>query len=457
MFKPNINLPQPLSLKQTLGPSFILLGLALGSGELILWPYLAATYGLGLLWGAALGISFQYILNTEVMRYTLAWGESVFVGFTKLGRWLPVWFILSTFIPWSLPGFSSATAEIIRAFFPSLPHKLVVIMLLILVGLILSAGSTLYHTIEKFQKTIVLVSIPILFALAFFLVKASDWGAALVGLAAVGDNWRFFPPGVAIASFLSAFAYAGAGGNLNLAQSYYIKEKGFGMGKYMGKISSLFSNNKEHVQLTGHHFSDTAKNRVLWIKWWNLVTREHLLVFWLLGFLTIIILSTLAYATVYGQASTQGLGFLFLQAEVIGQTTWPIMRGVFLIVAGFMLFASQVGILESSSRIISENVLLLHKKRSEKIMTSQWFYWALWGQILLGIITYSFGFTEPKLLITTSAILNAVAMMVSFVLIYFLNKKHLKKAFQPTVWRQAILWLAAIFFLYFLVQIIKPN
>ena len=87
------NLPNPPGLIHTLGPSFVLLGLALGSGELILWPYLAARYGLGLLWGGLLGITFQFILNTEVMRYSLAWGESVFVGFRKLARWIPLWFI----------------------------------------------------------------------------------------------------------------------------------------------------------------------------------------------------------------------------------------------------------------------------------------------------------------------------------------------------------------------------
>src|SRR3989338_5726921 len=96
------SLKSPPSIWKTLGPSFILLGLALGSGELILWPYLTANYGLGLLWGGLLGISFQYVLNTEAMRYTLAWGESVFVGLRKLSILIPVWYIISTFIPWSL-------------------------------------------------------------------------------------------------------------------------------------------------------------------------------------------------------------------------------------------------------------------------------------------------------------------------------------------------------------------
>jgi len=94
------NLPNSPSLLKSIGPSFILLGLALGSGELILWPYLAAKWGMGLMWGALLGISFQFILNTEVMRYSLAWGESVFVGFRRLSKWLPLWLRLT--LPWKL-------------------------------------------------------------------------------------------------------------------------------------------------------------------------------------------------------------------------------------------------------------------------------------------------------------------------------------------------------------------
>lgn len=72
-------LPPPLTLGALLGPSFILLGLGLGSGELILWPYLVAHFGLGIIWGAVLGIAFQFFLNMEVERYALITGESVFV------------------------------------------------------------------------------------------------------------------------------------------------------------------------------------------------------------------------------------------------------------------------------------------------------------------------------------------------------------------------------------------
>ena len=55
--------PDTIPLKKLLGPSFIILALGLGSGEVILWPYLVSNYGLGIFWAAVLGISCQYFIN----------------------------------------------------------------------------------------------------------------------------------------------------------------------------------------------------------------------------------------------------------------------------------------------------------------------------------------------------------------------------------------------------------
>ena len=58
--------PQPIPLKKMIGPSFIILALGLGSGEVILWPYLVANYGLGIAWGAVLVITCQFFINLEI-------------------------------------------------------------------------------------------------------------------------------------------------------------------------------------------------------------------------------------------------------------------------------------------------------------------------------------------------------------------------------------------------------
>ena len=127
------DLPQPLKLSKLLGPSFILVGLGLGSGELILWPFLASKFGLGIMWGALLGITFQFFINMEVERYALVTGESVFVGLArKLKGISPVWFILSTLIPWMWPGIIASSATLIANIFginysPVLPIILLLI------------------------------------------------------------------------------------------------------------------------------------------------------------------------------------------------------------------------------------------------------------------------------------------------------------------------------------------
>ncbi len=444
------SLGKPPSLARTLGPSFILLGLALGSGELILWPYLAANYGLGLLWGALVGITFQFVLNTEVMRYSLARGESVFLGFRRMGIVVTLWYIISTFIPWSIPGFSSAASQILSSFMPFLPEKLVAIGLLLITGFILTAGKSIYATMEKFQRTVILIGLPLLFGIAIWLTKTTDWQEVAWGLIGKGENWWFFPSGVSIASFLGAFAYAGAGGNLNLAQSYYVKEKGFGMGKYAAKISSLFSKDAQPISLEGHLFSNTPTNKVRWNQWWRMVNLEHFIVFWTLGLITILVLSALAKATVYGQVVESGLSFLYTEANIIGATLGTTVKIFFLLIASLMLFSTQLGVLESSARIISENVLLLSYKKGKKVNISKGFYVVLWLQILLGIAIYMFGITEPRVLITFSAILNAAAMMMSFGFVYLLNKRELPKEYQPGKIRKLIMLLAFIFFFYFL-------
>lgn len=443
------NLPKPPKLINSIGPSFILLGLALGSGELIMWPYLSAVWGLGLMWGAFLGITFQYILNREVMRYALATGESVFVGLRKLIPWIPVWFILSTFIPWSLPGFSSASSQIFANVFNLDNEKILGVIFLLFTGITLTVGKTLYKTMEYLQKTIIIVGLPLIVLLVILVTNKADWIEVGMGMLGKGNGWWFFPPGVALASFLGAFAYSGAGGNLNLSQSYYIKEKGFGMGRFTQKITSILSPGKKEFKLEGSTFSDTPENYSLWKRWWFVVTTEHFIVFWLIGLVTIILLSILAKSLVFGEASVSGIDFLYQQSSALSSQTNGIFGLSFLIVAAIMLFSTQIGVLESSSRIISENILLTFVKPGSLTNPSLAFYIALWGQIIVGITVLMLGYQEPRFLLTLSAVLNALAMMIAFPLVFFLNQKTLGGKYQASLPVKILFALGFLFFVYF--------
>jgi hypothetical protein len=45
-------IPEPVDWKKLIGPSFILAAMGLGSGEAVMWPYMAAYYGFGVFWAA---------------------------------------------------------------------------------------------------------------------------------------------------------------------------------------------------------------------------------------------------------------------------------------------------------------------------------------------------------------------------------------------------------------------
>lgn len=441
------SLPESPSLKKLIGPSFIILALGLGSGEVILWPYLSANYGLGIIWGALLGLTFQFFMNMEIERYALAHGESVFVGLARKLRLISFWFLLSTFIPWMWPGIIASSAKFFGTVFGLTDTHYLTIGLLVVIGCILSLGPILYKTVERLQKTIISIGVPSIFLLSIFLAKPTDWITLAQGAIGIGNGFIFLPEGIAIATFLGALAYAGAGGNLNLAQSFYIKEKGYGMGKYAGRITSLLTGRGENVSLTGSKFEATTENLQRFKVWWKNINIEHFVVFWGTGSVTILLLALLSYVTVYGQpGNAQGVGFVIREAQAIGQMTIAVVGTFFLLVVGTTLFGTQLGVFDATSRILSENLILASSNKLREKHLRTLYYLVLWAQILAGITIMLLGFTEPLQLVITAAVLNAFAMFVHTGLTLWLNLTSLPKQLRPSVFRIIAMSLAFLFY-----------
>ena len=442
--------PKPVSFKKLIGPSFVILALGLGSGEVILWPYLASNYGLGIAWGAILGITFQYFMNMEIERYALVKGESVFVGIYKLWKPAVYWFIISTFIGFGLPGIIAASAKVMAGVLGVEDFKWIAILFLLIVGLILSIGKTVYGMMERVTKIIILIGVPFIFLLAVFVATKTDWSALFQGIIGKGEGFWFLPEGISIATFLAAFAYSGAGGNLNLTQSIYIKEKGYGMGVYSQKISSLFAKKEEReIILDGTDCAETPEDISRFKKWWKLISIEHGFIFWFLGVISMIFLMLLSYATTHGLAgNAEGINFVINEGIVIGQMILPFVGVLFLVVVSIMLFQTQLGVMDSTSRIMAENLAIkkLHGKKEGKINLSKIYYYFVWAQIAFGIILFLFNIYEPKTLIILGAVINAFAMFVHLGLVFWLNHKSLPKVFRASLWRKIIIGIIFIFF-----------
>ena len=441
--------PAPMPLKKILGPSFIILALGLGSGEVILWPLLSANYGLGIAWGALLGITFQFFINMEIERYALVKGESVFVGVNKIFPWAAWWFVASTFIGFGLPGIVAASAHVFAFILGIENFKWLAILFLLIIGLILSAGKTVYGTMEKITKTIIVTGIPFIIVLVALLSTGVDWAALGSGLLGIGSGYRFLPAGISLATFLAAFAYSGAGGNLNLTQSIYIKEKGYGMGAYSQKIAGLFKNvsQRQKVKLAGEDFALTPDNIKNFKAWWKVVNLEHLLVFWLVGLVSIAMLMVLAHATTFGLiGNAEGISFVINEGVAIGEKLFPALGMLFLLVVAVMLFQTQLGVLDSTSRIMAENVAIKKIHQNKEINLSKIYFSFVWAQIVFGITLFLFNITEPKFLIVLGAVINALTMFVHIGLVNWTNYKLLAKPFQPHLLRRLILAVIFVFF-----------
>jgi len=392
----------------------------------------------------------------EIERWALINGESVFVGLArKLGRWVGGWFILSTLVPWIWPGIILSAAEVMVEIFGGNSRVMALIML-VLIGAILTLGPVVYKTEEALQKWLILIGVPIIMAIAIGLSKVADWQDLAVGLMGRGEGYNWLPKGLPFLSFLAAFAYSGAGGNLNLAQSFYIKEKGYGMGKYGSKITSILTGKREKAKLEGKTFAINALSLKRFNKWWKVINWEHGLIFWLTGFVTIAMLALLAYVTVHGSGvEIEGIGFLIEEAKVIGLRTVPVVGVVFLLIVGAMLFSTQLSVFDATSRIMSENLVIIDKKRFGIEKLPQFYYLFLWTQIILAMGVVIIGFGQPVGLVILAAGLNAVAMLVYGIAVLWMNMTSLKKELRPSGFRVGVVGIVIGFLVLFCVMTLK--
>jgi hypothetical protein len=232
------DLPEPQSLRKYMGASVIILATALGSGELILWPYITTQVGLGLVWLSVLGITVQFFLNMEIERYTLVTGETAVTGFSRMWVGFSVIFALGAILPNTIPGWASGAAELFTFIFGlgegALP--IVATIFLVSIALALTLSPVVYQLLEKVQAVLVVI-ILVFIALAIFIATdLSAWTGVVTeapqGIANLPTYWKE----LGAISILAAVSFAGAGGANNLCQSNYVRDKGMGMGIHIPNI-----------------------------------------------------------------------------------------------------------------------------------------------------------------------------------------------------------------------------
>ncbi len=435
-------LPEPMPLRRMVGPSVILVGLSIGSGEFVLWPRLTAEWGFALFWACWIGVTLQFFLNMEIERWTLATGESAVTGFARLHRvYAPIFLVCGT-VPWIWPGWATGGATLIAwEFGGSIPGMAVAG--LVLCGIVLSLGPVVYRTVEAIQIVLVTVIVLTVSVLAIAVVRIEDVVALFEGALRVGH----VPDGVHLPMLLGALAFAGAGGSVNLAQSNYVKDKGYGMGSFIGRITSPFTGREEASSTVGVAIGGSAEDLARWKVWWRRTNVEHFTSFYLLALLSLALFCLLASALIGPDVVLdEGLGFIRAEADTIEARFGGGARAAFLFLGVAVLFSTELALLDAVSRVAAD---LLALELRGRFGVSQLYFASVWALIGFGIVVLLAGFDQPLALLILSAALNGVVMFLYSGLLLWLNWRSFEPPLRPSLPRAAALLVCFAFFGYF--------
>ncbi|MFP5068316.1 Nramp family divalent metal transporter [Pseudonocardia nantongensis] len=453
---PYADLPEPRGLRRYLGASVILTATALGSGELVLWPYITTQVGVGIVWLAVVGITMQYFLNMEIERYTLVTGETAVTGFSRL--WLPwgVIFVLGAILPNLWPGWASSGATVFTFIFDLDESTVPIIatIFLVSIGLAITVSPIIYQTLEKTEG--VMVGLILVFAVVAIVVATE--GSAWAGVVTEIPQGVAGLPGIVgqlgAASLFGAIVFAGAGGANNLVQSNYVRDKGMGMGIRIPNIVSPVTGQEVAEPSLGYMVRPTEENERRWRQWWSIANREQLLTFWFIGALLLVSFSVLVYSTVgVDSGLDDGLAFLRAEGQALGELIAPWFTTAFYLAGFLMLLSTNIGVVDYVSRLAGDSLKVTFLKRSTFWSESKIYISVVWIMIVVGSGIIWTGI-EPVVLLVISAAGGGFVMAFYSVLLILLNRKVLPEFAKLKGWRLPVMIVIALFYIAFSVFLI---
>ncbi|HEX6470061.1 MAG TPA: Nramp family divalent metal transporter [Streptosporangiaceae bacterium] len=437
------DLPEPLPLRRLLGPGVVGAAIGLASGEFILWPYISAHAGMVFLWGAVVGVVFQFFINMEIERYTLATGETALTGFSRLWRhWTPVFVVLAV-LSNMWPGWATSSATVLSYAIGGGEPRWIAVGELVLIGVVLTVAPVIYRWVERIEF-IKVAAVVVLIGIALAIAVTAD------GYRGLGDavTRPTLPGDLGYALILGALAYAGAGGAQNLVQSNWIRDKGFGMGVHMPKLVSPLTGEPVAKPSTGFLFPPDSANLARWRAWWKVANTEQLVSFVLITVVTITLTSLLAYSTLFGKNPPNDVGFLRLEGDVLnGRLGW--FGTFFWVIGAYSLFAAALGILDYMGRLVADSIKVAYLPGNRRWTEARLYVAVVWAHIVVGSAILVGGFDQPLVLLVISASVAGFMMFVYSGLLIKLNRRALPRAIRIDGWRLGVMGLVFVFFAVF--------
>lgn len=456
----NRELPNPPSWRQAIGVGVVVMGMAMGTGELIMWPHLIVKHGLNVLWLALVGITCQYVINQEVSRHSLATGEGFFTSSARVWRWFAPFWLVSALLLYIWPGWASAIGTIARSLFEFGSYQVWAWIALALVLILTFSGKTAYGILERSMKVTVPAFFLLLVCISFFNLTPGLMKQALLGMVAFGT----LPSGIDMNVLLGAVVFAGAGGMLNLCVSLWYRDKQLGMNAYAGRIENPITGKHEVVSASGYTFEQSSEQLRRWRGWMRYARIDQGVIFWFLGLVTLVLLGLNAYAVLRPIGIIpEGLQVAVTQSAIFSQTWGVIGEKVYLVMALLMLFSVMWAVIDALTRMVSDIVFTnVHMGPFQKrlawlrnISLHHLYYILVVTVVVIGALLLPL--KQPLVWLTISAVLGGLTMAIYTPLLLYMNNTSLAKSLRPSALTNIALLAITAFFWYFSYRVIVQS
>ena len=459
------DLPEPPSPKGlawlgVVGPGVIVLGGSIGSGEFLLGPAAFVRYGLSLLWVTSIAAFLQTVLNTELMRYTIATGEPVFTGFMRTRPHSTFWawfYSILYFLQVGWPGWAGAAAGAIWFLFARELAGPAQADAVYWIGAgtfglcvaILLFGRRIERTLEILNWILVVSILSGFLILALLFVPLDVWVSGAAGLAGFDTTrgvFSFIPSGADFFLIGAFAAYSGAGGVINLTLSNWARDKGYGMGSVVGYIPAAVGGRKVLLASTGYTFAPDQASMTRWKGWWRIVRADQWVIYFT-GALLGMFLPAILYVT-FIEAGTEirGLGVAAALANAMVSSAGPIFGGVVALMGVWVLFKTQLDIVDGTTRAITDILWTGSARvRTWRGGDVRIVYYgvlaaiAVWGVIALRL-------AQPILLLQLGANMAGIVFVISALHVLYINTTLLPEPLRPPLWRRAALVATSVFY-----------
>lgn len=419
-----------------LGPSIVFIALSLNGGEMLLWPSLVANFGLGLLWPLLIILLLQFVVNIEIERYTLVTGKRVEEALVQNKIWLAIVFALTVIAALMWPAWMSTAGNILAVIFnaPAGHERNIGLLLAVaLLGLavVVFRKPNIYKVLEKISRIGLSIALSIILLVVIVKFNAETFWEGLRGL----FNFGYIPQGLPRFDFVGALAYGGVAGVLNLVQSEWIADKGYGV-NWKAKISNSQSTASSDIELESTESISNFK------KWFAFINKEHALLFVMANVFSIFLLAYLG-RILLPIGTAQGFGVL--KAEIFTLNTFFPYLGTLFGIAGTLIFImANLTILDAIGRLLSRILLPLQHWNNRSIKQLGVFphghlsiLTAFLGIAILCVSLFIPAFKQPFFLLVLSACLSAFTMWLYPPLLLQLNYS-LPRAARPSAWRSLL-------------------